>query len=89
MARIIFSGMKQQIAEFDASELEFTQQDGGLLLTASGSMVAQETHLVEELMQGDAACTITIVKDAKPVIDQKFNVTIFAFESDNLAILLH
>jgi len=88
MPKIIFSRPKFRIAEFDADELQFERQEGGLLLTASGAMVAQDTNAVEELMQGNATCHVAIIKGDETVIDQPFQVTVFAFEADQIAVLL-
>ena len=88
MPRIIFSGHKKCIAEFDAEDVQFEPQEGALLLTAGGTMVAQDTAMVEELLQGNASCNVTITKDGRKVLDQVFRITIFAFEANNLAVLL-
>ena len=88
MPKIIFSRPKLRIAEFDAQEVEFERQEGGLLLTASGTMIAQDTNAVEALMQGDASCHVEIIKEGASVINQTFQLTVFAFEAEQIAVLL-
>lgn len=88
MARITFSGHKQKIAEFEASELSFAQQDGGLLLTAEGVMQFQDTPSVENMLMSHAPYHVTIEKDGNTVIDQPFRLTFYTLEADNLAVLM-
>lgn len=88
MQTIRFAFPKLPIAEFTADNIEFARQDDGLLLTASGEMTSQDTQAVEQLLTGAAECFVAITKDGETIIDQKFTIVIFAFEPDNLAVLL-
>ena len=88
MQTIIFSGHKQKIIEFAAETLNFAQQDGGLLLTAEGEMLFQDTPSVENMLNTNAPIHVAIMKGAQTVIDQPFQVTFFTLEPDNLAVLL-
>ena len=88
MQTIIFSGRKQKIAEFTAETMSFVREDGGLLLSAEGEMVFQDTPSVENMLNASEPVHITIMKGTETVIDQPFTLTIFAFEANTIAVLL-
>lgn len=85
---ITFAYNKQRIAEFVAENLEFTRQPEGLLITAEGEMVAQDTPSVETLINHKSTCHVTICKDGQTIIEQPFEVTFFTLEADELVALL-
>jgi len=85
---ITFSGHKQKIAEFKASNINFVRQDGGLLLTAEGEMLFQDTPSVENMLASAEPYHVTIEKDGETVIDQPFRLTFYTLEPDALAVLL-
>jgi len=85
---ITFSYGKQIIAEFVAENLEFIRQPEGLLITATGEMVTQDTPLVESLINHKSTCHVSITKDGNAVIEQSFDVMFYTLEPDNLAALL-
>ena len=88
MQTIIFSGHKQKIAEFSAETLNFVQQDDGLLLTAEGEMLFQDTPSVENMLNTSSPVHVTIAKEGNTVVDQPFQVTFFTLEPEALAVLL-
>ncbi len=88
MQSITFAHNRQTIAEFVAENMEFTRDPNGLLVTASGEMVFQDTPLVEALIADDSTCHVTIMKDGQTVVEQLFQVSFFTLEADNLAVLL-
>jgi hypothetical protein len=88
MQTIVFSGHKQKIAEFSAEMLNVVREDGGLLLTAEGEMIFQDTPSVENMLNAESTIHVTITRDGETVIDQPFKLTFFTLEPDNLAVLL-
>lgn len=88
MQIITFSGHKQKIAEFAAQTISFVREDGGLLLSAEGEMLFQDTPSVENMLNASEPVHITIMKGQETVIDQPFTLTIFAFEANSIAVLL-
>jgi hypothetical protein len=86
--KVIFSNRKQRVAVFDAQTLDFAREPTGLLLTAEGEMIFQDTAAIEELVNHCAECGVTILKDGETVIDQTFRTTFFTLEADALAVLL-
>lgn len=88
MQTIIFSGHKKKIAEFAAETMSFLREDGGLLLSAEGEMLFQDTPSVENMLNASEPVHITIMKGQEIVIDQPFSLTVFSFESEALVVLL-
>lgn len=88
MQTITLSFPKQKIAEFDAEDVEFTRQDGGLLLTANGEMIFQDTPHLETLINEKPNCHIAIDKGNESVLSQEMHVTVFTFEQEQIALLL-
>jgi hypothetical protein len=88
MQTISFTFKKQKLAEFVAENMEFARQPEGLLVTAEGEMVFQDTPSMQEIASTSASCVVTIVKDGETVVDQLFQATFFTLEADQLAVLL-
>lgn len=88
MQRIVFSRHRQKILEFAAEELQFAQQQGGLMLTGAGEISFQDTPLLEQFINHSEALAVTLLKDSETVLDARFNVTFFSLEHDSIAVLL-
>lgn len=88
MQLITLSFPKQKIAEFSAENVEFTREEQGLLLTASGEMTFQDTPSLETLINEKPVCHITIEKDGQEILSQEMSVSVFSFEPNQIAVLL-
>ncbi len=88
MQKIIFSDIKRTIAEFRADTLTFERQEGSLLISAEGEMLAQDTPALEEIASGNHACFVTVLKGEETVIDGQFNVTFFTLEANTVIVAL-
>lgn len=88
MHTLTFSSHKQTIAEFRADTLSFERQPDGLLVSAEGEMLFQDTALLENFTSGGHACTVTLRKDGEAVIDDRFEVAFFTLEPNALVVRL-
>jgi len=88
MQTISFHCSKQKLAEFAAHRLNFSHEEAGLLVSAQGEMLHQDTALLQNVADRNAICNVTIVKDGETVIDQLFRVTFYTLEAQEIVAVL-
>lgn len=87
-AHLRFHDAKRDIATFEAEHLEFNRTDTGLMLTAHGQMLSQDSPALAERATGTHACNVELTKDGQTALEGRFEVTFFMLEEKDLVVIL-
>lgn len=88
MQRLTFFDSKRTILSFDVENLEFSRQEEGILLNASGRITSQDSAALEELSIQQHSCKVSLDKDGENVLNQQFFPSFLVLEENTLVVLL-